>query len=599
MRRARASLPAWRVILSMIRFRKWHWVGNMAALLVLTAGFMLPGILVREFFNLVTNDPSARFGLWTLVGLLFVSEVVGVGGIFGAVLTNVPFFVNTLTLLRRNMLRHILRQPGAAALPDSPGEAISRFRGDAFEMPLFALWLNDLSSLLISGVLALVMMFSISARITAFAVLPFAVVAVLSNAATRKFEFYRRESRRAGGIVTGFIAEMFGAVQAIKVATSEESVLSHFRKLNEERKRLAIRDRVFHELLHALFRNSVNIGTGVVLVMASREMGRGTFTVGDFALFVFYLGFLSELTTFGGLLVARYVQAGVSVERMQRLMQNASPTELAEHGEVYMDGRFPEVVYPSKTEQHRLAELEVRGLDYRHPQSSKGIAEVSFRLRRGSLTVITGRIGSGKTTLLRVLLGLLPRDAGEILWNGVPVEDPATFFTPPRAAYTAQVPRLFSDTLRANVLLGLDRTDDQVNDALRGAVMEHDLGELEKGLDTAVGPKGVKLSGGQMQRTAAARMLVRDAELVVFDDLSSALDVETEKELWNRVFSREGITCLAVSHRRTALSRADHIVVLRDGRVVGQGGLGDLLESCDEMRRLWHGEVDARADAGS
>ncbi len=434
MKRPRPSLPAWRAIAQMIRFRPWHWIANMLSVLVLTAGFMLPGMLIREFFRLVADDPSARFGLWGLVGLLFVSEVVGVGGIFGAVLTNVPFFVHTLTLLRRNMLRHILKQPGAAALPDSPGEAISRFRGDTFEIPLFALWLNDFTSMLIAGVLSMAMMISISSRITLFAVLPFAAVAVVSNAATRRIEFYRRESRRAGGIVTGFIAEMFGAVQAIKVATAEESVLGNFRKINDDRRKLALRDRIFQEILHALFRNSVNLGTGIVLVLASWEMGRGAFGVGDFALFVFYLGFLSELTTFGGLLVARYKQIGVSVERMQRLMQDAPPRTLVEHGDVYMHGRFPAVVYPAKTEEHLLAEIEVRGLCYLHPGSTKGIAEVSFRARRGTLTVVTGRIGSGKTTLLRVLLGLLPRDAGEITWNGEAVEDPACFFVPPRAA---------------------------------------------------------------------------------------------------------------------------------------------------------------------
>ena len=119
-----------------------------------------------------------------------------------------------------------------------------------------------------------------------------------------------------------------------------------------------------------------------------------------------------------------------------------------------------------------------------------------------------------------------------------PVEKPGEFFTPPTCAYTAQVPRLFSDSLRDNILMGLDKTDEDIYRAVRSAVMEEDLAEFEEGLDTMVGPKGVKLSGGQIQRTAAARMFVRDPELLVFDDLSSALDVETERILWERVFDR-------------------------------------------------------------
>ena len=166
------ALPAWVVILRMVRYRPGLWLGNLAAMLTLILFWQMPGLVMRQFFDLLTGEASAGLNVWSIVALLCAFELGRLLGIYGLISTNVPFFANTMTLLRKNLLRQILRRPGASALPDSPGEAISRFRGDVFEISLFALWLNDITGMIAFGVVAIVVMVGISPSITGLAILP-------------------------------------------------------------------------------------------------------------------------------------------------------------------------------------------------------------------------------------------------------------------------------------------------------------------------------------------------------------------------------------------------------------------------------------------
>jgi ATP-binding cassette subfamily B protein len=175
--------------------------------------------------------------------------------------------------------------------------------------------------------------------------------------------------------------------------------------------------------------------------------------VGDFSFFVYLLQSVGNLATFAGMVSARYKQLNVSVQRMYRLMEGAPLNALVEHSPVDLAGPLPEVHYPARAAADHLDSLEAVGLSYHYPGTANGITGINLRLPRGSLTVVTGRIGSGKTTLLRTLLGLLPLDRGEIRWNGASLSAPGDFLVPPRCAYTAQTPHLFSNTLRDNILL--------------------------------------------------------------------------------------------------------------------------------------------------
>jgi ATP-binding cassette subfamily B protein len=555
----------------LLRYKPGVWLLTVFAYMILYGLNFAPPLIARAIFDRLTGAAPVRFGLWTLVLLLFGSTV-GRQAAYVALIAGQTLYTALIdSLVRANLLAQLLNRPGAQAIPDSPGETLSRFRDDIQPLGAFFGSAFNLIGVSVFALLAIITMIRTSPLLTLVAFLPLLLLSVIINRSSARIMRLRAANQAATSTVTGLLGELFGAAQAIKVADAEAAVMARLDVVNETRRQAALQDRLITESLGLLGSNLGDLGTAIILLLMGQAMRTGTFTVGDFALFVYVMPFVANnMGSVAGVLTS-YRQLGVSLQRLTTLLQTAPTATLVHHRPLYFWGETPApaTTVPARTDP--LTTLSVANLTYHFPQSQRGISDVSFTLPQGTFTVITGPVGSGKSTLLRVLLGLLPRDSGEIRWNGELVADPGAFFQPPRSAYTPQAPRLFSDSLRENILLGWPGEVDLAT-AIHSAVLEEDVAHLAQGLDTLIGPRGVRLSGGQMQRTAAARMFVRQPDLLVFDDLSSALDVETEGKLWERLLQTQGAgalnaTYLVVSHRPAALARADQVITLNEGRI--------------------------------
>ncbi|MCI0550311.1 MAG: ABC transporter ATP-binding protein, partial [Anaerolineae bacterium] len=341
------SLPAWRVIWEMMRFRPWLWfIDLLCVTLIRFCWQIAPALIIKAFFDMLTGAAPLTFGIWAIVAFALAGWLGRVIASYGFYYADVPIFADMPTLLRKNLLRYILRRPGASTLPDSPGEAVSRFKKDVEEIPLFVILINDIMVGVAIIAFSIYLMARISPSVTMMALIPLLIVGLIANLATSRIEHYRTASRQAAGKVTGFVGEFFGAVQAVKVATAEKNVINYFHKLNDERRVLTVREKLFDDVLGSIYRNTSTFGTGVILILVGQSMRAGSFTLGDFSLFVYLLQSMGDLTTFAGMLAARYKQLDVSVQRMYRLMENAPLNALVEHSKVDLEGELPEVIYP-------------------------------------------------------------------------------------------------------------------------------------------------------------------------------------------------------------------------------------------------------------
>ncbi len=585
-----------RLTLSLLRTRPGLFLLNVLLWGTMHSLPLVPGYAIKVYYDgLVGDAPVTLTPLLCAVVLASVGITRGLTSFAGSWLwASVEFGLTGL--MRLNLVRLVMGKPAATATPGTSSEMISRLRDDVEATFRPAEELVDGWGVLGFALGAIAIMASINWVAMLMIVIPVFLSSLSVELFDKRVTALRTVTREASADVADLIGEVFNSLLAFKLSPSAAGMIDSLRELNGIRRRAALKETLLSQLLESLSGITTALCTALLLFYVALS-DSSPLSPGELVLFVTYLDRVADYASWILWMITSFKQGRVSLVRLNVVLPES--------------GRTADLSYPAplqaaansaRIEQGHspiLSQIDLQGLAYRYPESGFGVRDISLSLPQGSFTVITGRIGAGKSTLLKLILGLLPLQDGTILWNGAAIKDPGTFMTPPRVAYTPQIPKLFSDSLANNITLGNDMQEDVLKAAIHDAVFERDLADLPQGLDTRVGPRGLRLSGGQIQRVAAARMLAAEAGLLLIDDVSSALDLGTERLLWDRVLSRfqhtdravtQAVTrptCLVVSHRRRVLRHADQIVVMQEGTIEAVGKLEELLASSPEMQAIW------------
>lgn len=478
--------------------------------------------------------------------------------------------------IRSDFFAHLLRLSPEFYQRVPTGELMSRATNDILAVRMVAgPAIMYLLNTTVISVLALTMMAWIDLKLTLLAILPLTivppVVIYFGREIQRRFEAIQAQFGR----ISTMAQENLAGARIVRAYVQEESQAEEFAKLNADYRRRNMRLAKVWGMFYPALMLLTGLGAVIVLGVGGHDVIVGRITLGDFVAFGFYLLLLAWPMIALGWVINLFERGAASMRRIQEIM--------TEEPSIVDVERPLEITNPQ-------GRIEFRGVSFRYPGTDRLVLrDISFTIKPGRTVAIVGPTGSGKTSIVRLIPRLYEPESGQVLLDGIPIDQIRLEQLRALIAVVPQEPFLFSETLGANIAFGLRNGVDgpRIEEAAGIAQLADTIGDFPQGYDTQLGERGINLSGGQKQRATLARALSRDARVLILDDALSSVDTHTEAAILaglQDVF--RGRTSLIVSHRITAVKDADLILVVEDGAIVERGVHDDLIAAAGTYSRL-------------
>jgi ATP-binding cassette subfamily B multidrug efflux pump len=385
--------------------------------------------------------------------------------------------------------------------------------------------------------------------------------------------------------MNGVLREQIVGMRVVRAFVREPHEVKRFNVVNSDLTDTSLKSGRLMAAMFPTMQLVVNVSSVAVVYFGANRINDGTLSIGSLVAFLTYFTLILMSVMMANFVAMMTPRAAVAAERIQDVLDTPSS-----------------VTVPTSpvTELHGSGSLELRDVEFMYPGAQHAVlSNISFTSRPGQTTAIIGSTGSGKTSLVNLVARLFDVTGGSVLIDGVDVRelDPEILWN--RIGLVPQKPYLFSGTVASNLRYGKpDATDEEIWDALRVAQAADFVAAMPGGLDAEIAQGGTNVSGGQRQRLAMARALVRKPEIYLFDDSFSALDLATDARVRAAIGPyTEGATVVIVAQRVTTIMNADQILVLEDGETVGLGTHRELLTSCPTYAEIVESQMSAEEAA--